>query len=88
MLAIARSSRRSVYWYWLQIGSDDRLPVVSHHKVGAVKDIVQEEFRAMAGYWIIHGTIRDQSAFEEYARLWKPIAERYDAKFLVPGKAP
>lgn len=40
----------------------------------------------MAGYWIIHGTIKDQAAFEEYARLWKPIAERYNARFLVPGK--
>lgn len=40
----------------------------------------------MAGYWIVRGSIRDQGAFEEYARLWQPIAERYGATFLAPGK--
>ncbi|MEM7253064.1 MAG: DUF1330 domain-containing protein [Pseudomonadota bacterium] len=39
----------------------------------------------MAGYWIIKGTIIDQGAFDEYARLWAPIATRYQAEFLVPG---
>ena len=39
----------------------------------------------MAGYWIIKGTIKDQEAFDEYARQWAPIAKRYDAQFLIPG---
>ena len=39
----------------------------------------------MAGYWIVRGTIKDKAAFEEYARLWGPIAERYGARFLAGG---
>ena len=39
----------------------------------------------MAGYWIIRGTVKDQDAFAEYARLWKPIAQKYGAKFIAPG---
>ncbi|RFC67975.1 MULTISPECIES: DUF1330 domain-containing protein [Mesorhizobium] len=35
----------------------------------------------MKGYWLILGTeILDQSAQDEYVRLWKPIAEKYQAK--------
>lgn len=37
----------------------------------------------MSGYWIIKGTIKDQAAYEEYARLWAPIAEKYGARFLA-----
>ncbi len=40
----------------------------------------------MAGYWIVRGTIKDQAAFEEYVRLWNPIAERYGASYLTGGK--
>jgi uncharacterized protein (DUF1330 family) len=40
----------------------------------------------MAGYWIIRGSeVKDQESFEEYARLWGPIAERYEAKFIAGG---
>ncbi|TIQ34604.1 MAG: DUF1330 domain-containing protein [Mesorhizobium sp.] len=35
----------------------------------------------MKGYWLIVGTeISDQEAQAEYARLWKPIGERYQAR--------
>ncbi len=38
----------------------------------------------MAGYWIVRGSeIRDQEAFDEYARLWSPIGERYEATFVA-----
>jgi len=42
----------------------------------------------MKGYWIILGTaVADQAAQEEYGRLWRPIAERYEAK-INPSKVP
>jgi uncharacterized protein (DUF1330 family) len=42
----------------------------------------------MKGYWIIIGTeISDQEAQGEYGRLWKPIAERYQAR-INPSKVP
>jgi len=42
----------------------------------------------MKGYWIILGTaVTDQAAQEEYGRLWRPIAERYEAK-INPSKVP
>lgn len=42
----------------------------------------------MKGYWLILGTeISDQVAQSEYGRLWKPIAEKYQAK-LNPQKVP
>lgn len=35
----------------------------------------------MRGYWVILGTeVTDQDAQEEYARLWRPIAEKYGAR--------
>lgn len=35
----------------------------------------------MKGYWLIIGTeISDQEAQAEYARLWKPIGEKYQAR--------
>ena len=37
----------------------------------------------MAGYWIAHGNISDDAAYSEYAQLWKPIGERYRARFLA-----
>lgn len=38
----------------------------------------------MAGYFMIRSTdVRDQAAFEEYARLWAPIAQKYGAKFVA-----
>ncbi|MCH9670944.1 MAG: DUF1330 domain-containing protein [Gammaproteobacteria bacterium] len=39
----------------------------------------------MAGYWIIKGTIKDQAAFDEYSKLWAPIAKKYQAEFIIPG---
>lgn len=42
----------------------------------------------MKGYWLIVGTaITDKAAQAEYARLWAPIAARYQAR-LNPGAAP
>ena len=42
----------------------------------------------MKGYWIILGTaVTDQAAQEEYGRLWRPIAERYEAK-INPSMVP
>lgn len=40
----------------------------------------------MAGYWIARGTVKDPDAYAEYARLWKPIGERFGARFLAAGK--
>ena len=38
----------------------------------------------MAGYWIVHASAAsDQSAAEEYGRLWQPIAQKYQAKILA-----
>lgn len=39
----------------------------------------------MAGYWIVRGNVKDKEAFEEYARLWGPIAERYGASYVAAG---
>lgn len=37
-----------------------------------------------AGYFIIRSTeIRDQQAFDEYAKLWAPIAKEYGARFIA-----
>lgn len=42
----------------------------------------------MKGYWLILGTsVSDQDAQAEYGRLWKPIAEKYQAR-LNPMKVP
>lgn len=42
----------------------------------------------MKGYWIILGTaVTDPAAQEEYGRLWRPIAEKYEAK-INPAKVP
>lgn len=42
----------------------------------------------MKGYWLIIGTeISDQEAQAEYARLWKPIGEKYQAR-SNPTKEP
>lgn len=39
----------------------------------------------MKGYWLVLGTeISNQSAQDEYVRLWKPIAEKYQAR-VNPG---
>lgn len=37
----------------------------------------------MAGYWVVKGTVVDDAAYQEYAKLWKPIAQRYAAKVLA-----
>ena len=38
----------------------------------------------MPGYWLIRSTdIGDQAAFDEYAKLWAPIAEKYGARFIA-----
>lgn len=43
----------------------------------------------MKGYWLIVGTaISDQEAQAEYGRLWKPIAEKYQAKLNPLKRAP
>lgn len=42
----------------------------------------------MKGYWLILGTeISDQEAQSEYGKLWKPIAEKYQAR-INPLKTP
>lgn len=42
----------------------------------------------MKGYWLILGTeVTDQAAQAEYGRLWKPIAEKYQAR-INPSKVP
>lgn len=43
----------------------------------------------MKGYWLILGTdVADQAAQEEYAKLWAPIAERYEAKLIKGSDGP
>ncbi len=38
----------------------------------------------MAGYWIVRASAStDSEATETYSRLWKPIAEKYQAKILA-----
>ena len=38
----------------------------------------------MAGYFMIRSTnVADQAAFDEYAKLWAPIAAKYGAKFIA-----
>ena len=39
----------------------------------------------MAGYWIVKGSVKEQAPYQEYARLWQPIAEKYGAKFITGG---
>lgn len=40
----------------------------------------------MSGYWMVRATnAADQAAAEEYVKLWKPIAEKYQAKVLAAG---
>ena len=40
----------------------------------------------MAGYWMVKGgAIRDQAAYEEYAKRWGPVAERFGARILNAG---
>ena len=40
----------------------------------------------MAGYWMVRATAAsDQDAVQEYVKLWKPIAEKYQAKILAAG---
>jgi Uncharacterized conserved protein len=42
----------------------------------------------MKGYWLIIGTdVTDQNAQAEYGRLWKPIAEKYQA-VINPSETP
>lgn len=42
----------------------------------------------MKGYWVIIGTdVTDQNAQAEYGRLWKPIAEKYQA-VINPSDTP
>ena len=38
----------------------------------------------MAGYWVVRGSaIKDEAAFEEYAKMWPPIGQRYGAELLA-----
>ena len=38
----------------------------------------------MAGYWIVRSSeIIDQGSFDEYARLWAPVAEKYGARYIA-----
>jgi len=38
----------------------------------------------MKGYWLIFGAdVKDPEAIKEYARLWKPIGEKYGAVLKV-----
>ena len=43
----------------------------------------------MAGYWIVlvKRPVKDESAYQEYVRLWKPIAERFGARVIAGGAA-
>jgi uncharacterized protein (DUF1330 family) len=41
----------------------------------------------MAGYWVIKGTVKDNSAYQEDVQLWKPIAERFEASVIAGGGA-
>jgi uncharacterized protein (DUF1330 family) len=42
----------------------------------------------MKGYWIIIATeVSDQDAQGEYGKLWKPIAEKYQAR-IKPSQVP
>ena len=38
----------------------------------------------MAGYWIVRASaLEDQEAFDQYVRLWPPIAQRYNARAIA-----
>ena len=38
----------------------------------------------MAGYWIVRSSaIENQAAFDEYARRWGPVAQKYGARYLA-----
>ena len=41
----------------------------------------------MAGYWVVKGTVVDNDAYQEYVKLWTPIAKRYRVKMLAGGGA-
>ena len=41
----------------------------------------------MAGYWLVKGTVVDEAAYQEYVRLWKPIADRYSVRMIAGGGA-
>ncbi|TGS19059.1 DUF1330 domain-containing protein [Mesorhizobium sp. M2E.F.Ca.ET.209.01.1.1] len=50
--------------------------------------IIRERF-SVKGYWLIVGTeISDQEAQAEYARLWKPIGEKYQARTNTTKQPP
>jgi len=41
----------------------------------------------MKGYWIVRGSaVKDEQAMQEYARLWKPLGEKYNARLLGRGE--
>lgn len=43
----------------------------------------------MKGYWLILGTeVSNQEAQAKYGRLWKPIAEKYQARINPLGTPP
>ena len=40
----------------------------------------------MPGYWIVKGgAIKDQAAFDEYAKRWGRVAKRFGARILNSG---
>jgi uncharacterized protein (DUF1330 family) len=40
----------------------------------------------MPGYWIVKGgAIKDQAAYDEYAKRWGPVAERFGARIINAG---
>ena len=42
----------------------------------------------MAGYWIVHATeSSDPETAATYGKLWKPIAEKYQARILASAGA-
>ena len=42
----------------------------------------------MAGYWIVHATeSSDPETAASYGKLWKPIAEKYQARILASAGA-
>ena len=41
----------------------------------------------MSGYWIVRSSaIENQAAFDEYARRWVPVAQKYEARLIAGGE--
>ncbi len=59
-------------------GAPDAVRLATEIEIPVTQSMEQTR---MKGYWLIIGTeIADQEAQREYGRLWKPIAEKYQAR--------